>query len=230
MGRLTVTTFVSVDGVMQGPGGPDEDREGGFANGGWTVPHFDHDVGAVVTDLHQRADMLLLGRKTYEIFVAHWPHVSDDDPIAAKLNAMPKFVASRTLDTVDWNNATLIAGDVAETVAGVKVRGDEEILVVGSGNLVQTLVQGDLVDVFQVLVFPALLGEGKRLFADGTAPRDMRLVRTMSSPTGVLVNTYERGGPLTHGSFALDDDPSGAAHRGSPTSRAPWPATSQRDR
>ncbi|WP_433435594.1 dihydrofolate reductase family protein [Nonomuraea sp. CA-141351] len=199
MRKLTVTTFVSLDGVMQGPGGPDEDRDGGFEHGGWTVPHFDQHLMGVMTALVERGDALLLGRRTYEIFAAAWPLAPADDPIGAKLNSMPKYVASRTLDRVAWQNSTLLAGDAAEAVAELKRGGGGEIQVHGSGNLVQTLVEHDLVDEFHLLVFPVLLGSGKRLFAEGTIPAGLRLVDSATSGSGVIEATYERQGKVEYG-------------------------------
>ncbi len=203
MGKLAVGTFVTLDGVMQAPGGPDEDRDGGFEHGGWLVPLFDEDLGRISVEQTERAEALLLGRRTYEIFAAHWPRVADG-PIAAKLNAMPKYVASRTLEAVDWNNSTLIEGDVAEAVADLKARIDGEIQVIGSGDLIQTLLANDLVDAMTLWVFPVLLGTGKRLFAEGTRPLGLELTGTTTSSTGVAIQTYRRAGALSYGSFALD--------------------------
>jgi dihydrofolate reductase len=199
MGNLIVGTFVTVDGVMQAPGGPDEDREGGFEHGGWLAPHFDDKLGAFMDGLMSRADALLLGRKTYEIFAAYWPNVGDEDPMAKKLNSVAKYVASRTLDSVDWNNASLLRGDVAEEVARLKAEIDGEIHVTGSSNLIQTLLKHDLVDEFQLLVFPVVLGTGKRLFGDGTIPRGLRLAETQTSPSGVAIQRYERVGEPEYG-------------------------------
>jgi dihydrofolate reductase len=199
MGKLVVGTFVTADGVMQAPGGPDEDREGGFEHGGWLVPHFDDTLGRFMDELVGRADALLLGRKTYEIFAGYWPNAGPDDPMANKLNSVPKYVASRTLDSVGWNNSTLLGGDVAEDVAGLKARIDGEIHVTGSGDLIQTLLKNDLVDEFVLIVFPVVLGTGKRLFGDGTIPRSLRLTDTQTSPAGVSIQTYERVGEPEYG-------------------------------
>jgi len=199
MGTLTVGMFVTLDGVMQAPGAPDEDREGGFGHGGWTVPHFDDQLGEFMVELTGRTGALLLGRKTYEIFAASWPLVGDDDPIGAKLNTVPKYVASTTLRTADWNNTTLLTGDVAQEVRNLKQRLDTEIQVAGSGQLVQTLLRHELVDRLTLLVFPVLLGSGKRLFADGTVPTGLRLVDTATSGSGVVISTYERTGAPTYG-------------------------------
>jgi dihydrofolate reductase len=205
MRKLVVTESVSVDGVMQAPGGPNEDTDGGFAHGGWAAPHFDEELGGLAVEGALRPDALLLGRRTYEIFAAHWPRVTGDDPIAAKLNAMPKYVASRTLEAVEWNNSTLIQGDVAKAVAELKKGPDGEIRVYGSGNLVQTLLANDLVDELVLWVFPALLGEGKRLFGEGTRPAGLELAHAVTSGTGVAAHTYRRAGGVATGSFELDD-------------------------
>jgi dihydrofolate reductase len=205
MRKLVVGTFVTVDGVMQAPGGPDEDRDGGFEHGGWSVNYWDDFMGQTMDEQMKRGDALLLGRKTYDIFAAHWPQVADDDPAGAKLNSMPKYVASRTLSNVDWNNSTLLKGDVARAVADLKNEARGEIQVTGSGNLIQTLIEHDLVDQYVLWVFPVVLGAGKRLFADGVRPAGLKLVDTKTSSTGVSINTYERAGELQYGSFALDE-------------------------
>jgi dihydrofolate reductase len=204
MSKLIVQTFVSLDGVMQGPGGPEEDRSDGFARGGWLVPYFDEAMGRTMVDWTGRADAVLFGRKTYEILAGHWPRVGDDDPIAAKLNSVRKYVVSTTLDTVDWNNSTLIEGDVAAAVAELKRQPGGEIQVTGSGELIQTLMRHDLVDEYRLMIFPVLVGSGKRLFAGGTMPAALELVDTATSSTGVAIHTYRRAGELQHGSFALD--------------------------
>ena len=205
MSTLIVQTFVSLDGVMQGPGGPEEDRSDGFAHGGWLVPYVDEAIGRTIVDWTERADAVLFGRRTYEILAAHWPRVGDDDPIAAKLNRVRKYVVSTTLDTVDWNNSTLISGDVAGAVAELKRQPGGEIQVTGSGELIQTLMRHDLVDEYRVMVFPVLVGSGKRLFAGGTMPGALELVDAATSSTGVAIHTYRRAGELRSGSFALED-------------------------
>ena len=205
MGKLVVGTFVTLDGVMQAPGGPEEDRRGGFEHGGWLVPHFDEDLAPLAVEQTQRGDALLLGRVTYEIFAAYWPRVGDDNPIAAKLNAMPKYVASRTLESVEWNNSTLLEGDVATAVAELKRSAGGEIHVTGSGDLIQTLLANDLIDEFVIWVFPVLLGQGERLFAEGTIPAGLELTGTTTSGSGVVVHTYRRAGGVKTGSFALED-------------------------
>jgi dihydrofolate reductase len=201
MRKLLVTTFVSLDGVMQAPGGRDEDRDGGFEHGGWAVPHIDQHFIQLMTALISRAGALLIGRKTYDIFAASWPLAEVDDPIGAKMNSMPKYVASRTLDTVSWQNSTLLTGDVTEAVSKLKQGEGGEIQVHGSGELIQTLVEHDLVDEFDVLVFPVLIGSGKRLFAEGTIPAGLKLVDTTTLSTGVLVSTYARDGEVKYGAI-----------------------------
>jgi dihydrofolate reductase len=211
MRKIVVGTFLTVDGVMQAPGGPDEDREGGFPHGGWSVNYWDERMGQRITETTLRGGALLLGRKTYEIFAAHWPSVGGDDPIAAKLNSMPKFIASRTLDKVTWNNSTLIEGDVAEAVAALKEQPGDDIQVTGSGDLIQTLIRHELVDEYQLWVFPIVLGRGKRLFAGGAVPSALKLVDTQTSGTGVAIHTYERAGVIEYGSFEVDKEGEAAA-------------------
>jgi dihydrofolate reductase len=205
MRKLVIGTFLTVDGVMQAPGGPDEDREGGFEHGGWSVNYWDDVMGQRIMEQMVEAGALLLGRKTYEIFAAHWPRVEGDDPVAAKLNGLPKYVASRTLKEVTWNNSTLIGGDVAEAVGALKREAGGEIQVHGSGDLAQTLIERDLIDEFRLWVFPVVLGQGKRLFARGTVPAALTLVDTKTSSTGVGIHTYHRGGNIPYGSFAVDE-------------------------
>ena len=190
MRKLVVGTFLTVDGVMQGPGGPEEDREGGFEHGGWSFNYWDDAMGERSVQSTLRAGALLLGRKTYEIFASHWPHVSDEDPIAAKLNSVPKYVASRTLDEVTWTNSTLIEGDVAEAVARLKEEPGDEIQVTGSGELVQTLMEHDLVDEYRLMVHPIVLGSGKKLFRDRTTTTPMHLVDAKIITSGLIILTY----------------------------------------
>jgi dihydrofolate reductase len=207
MAKLVVGTFLTLDGVMQAPGGPGEDPDGGFEHGGWTVPYVNDEAGQLMTGWIEQATALLLGRKTYEIFAAYWPRFPDDQtPFASTLNSIPKYVASRTLDTVQWNNSRLIKGDVAEEIARLKLDTDGEIHVPGSGDLIQTLMKHDLVDEYRLWVFPVLIGKGKRLFAEGTIPGGLRLVDTRTSSTGVASHTYERAGELEYGSFALEEE------------------------
>jgi len=201
--RLTLTTFLSLDGVMQAPGGPAEDPSDGFALGGWLVPHASADMGD--PDWWTQADAFLLGRRTYDIFAGHWPQVTDaDDPVAAALNALPKYVASRTPRELDWNGATVLDGDVVEAVRELKARPGRELQVHGSGNLAQTLIANDLVDEYRLLTFPVVLGSGRRLFADGARPATLRLTSTATTSTGALVSTYEPAGGLERGSFGVE--------------------------
>ncbi|HEX6361205.1 dihydrofolate reductase family protein [Actinophytocola sp.] len=201
MRKLTAMSFVSLDGVMQAPGGPDEDRDDGFAHGGWAVPHFDQTMIDVIGEITARAGALLLGRRTYEIFAATWPLARPDDLIGAKLNAMPKYVASRTLDTVSWTNTTLLRGNAADLVRELKSTDGTEIQVHGSADLLQTLLRHDLVDQLEVFVFPVVVGTGKRLFGPGAIPSRLRLVKTTSFAGGVVANTYVRNGELEYGAM-----------------------------
>src|SRR6266511_324674 len=204
--KLIVQQFLTLDGVVQGPGVPDEDRSGGFDHGGWSVPYADDVFGQTVEDSIAAADGLLLGRKTYEIFAAYWPRVTDpDNRVAAMLNRMPKHVASRTLDTVEWNNSTLIKGDVAEGVARLKADPGRQLQVHGSADLAQTLMRHDLVDEYRLYFYPVVLGTGKRLFREGAVPAAMRLTETKRTSTGIVAHTYERAGKPEYGSFALDE-------------------------
>ena len=200
MSEILVTTFLSLDGVMQAPGGPDEDTSGGFDQGGWLVPFADEDMGRFVVEWIGRADGFLLGRKTYEIFAAHWPLATDpDDPVARALNTLPKYVASRTLERVEWNNSTLLRGDVVEEVRKLKNRPGREIQVHGSGGLAQTLIQNDLVDEYRLWSFPVILGRGRRLFGDGAVPATLALVDSRRTSTGVAIHTYRRAGEMRYG-------------------------------
>ena len=202
--RLTLHTFLTVDGVMQAPGGPAEDPSSGFEHGGWLVPYADDDMGATMVGWFEQADAFLLGRRTYEIFAAAWPTVTNpDDPIASKLNTLPKHVASRTLDEVSWSGARLLEGDVAEQVAALKRVPGRELQVHGSGQLAQTLMKHDLIDEYRLLIYPVLLGDGRRLFAEGTIPSALHLVDSRTTSSGVTLNTYESAGKPSYGSFEL---------------------------
>jgi dihydrofolate reductase len=204
--RLTLHTFLTLDGVMQAPGGPDEDPDGGFGHGGWSAPYDDEDFGAAMTGWFDRVDAFLLGRKTYQIFASHWPKVTDPgDPIASKLNTLPKYVASTTLQDVSWQNSSLLGGDVAAEVAKLKERPGGELQVHGSGQLAQTLIDHDLVDEYRLLTFPVHLGSGTKLFRDGVRPAAVRLTSTSSTSTGVIIATYVPDGPARYGSFGLED-------------------------
>jgi dihydrofolate reductase len=204
MPKLVTNTFTSLDGVMQAPGGPEEDPTGGFGLGGWSVNYWDEGMGERMGEFMGKPFAILLGRKTYEIFAAHWPHITDD-PTADVMNNAPKYVASRTLDKVEWKNSTLLEGDIATAVADLKKGSGPEIQVHGSGNLIQTLIEHDLIDEYRVWVFPLLLGNGKRLFAEGAVPAGLRLADSKVSSTGVIMTSYERAGDVETGSFALDE-------------------------
>ena len=207
MRNIVVGTFLSLDGVMQAPGGPEEDPTGGFVHGGWSVNYWDDLMGQYMDESIAKPFDLLLGRKTYEIFAAHWPHVTDD-PMATALNRATKYVVSTTLDKVEWRNSILIRPgerDVPDQIRRLKEQDGPEIQVHGSGQLIQTLLKHDLVDRYRLMIFPVLLGSGKRLFADGTIPAGLRLVETKTSTTGVIIAVYERAGGINYGSFALDE-------------------------
>lgn len=207
MRKLVAGTFVTLDGVMQAPGGPDEDRDGGFRHGGWLVPYFDERLLEIMTEWTTRAGAFLLGRKTYEIFAGSWPNATDPaDEIAAALNTRPKFVASRTLDHLTWNNSVLLKGDVAKEVAKLKAQDGDEIQVHGSGHLLQTLLKHDLIDTLRFWQFPVALGAGKRLFGEGTIPMSFRLVDTQLSAAGAVLHVYERAGNLKYGELEVGED------------------------
>jgi len=202
--ELTLTTFLTLDGVMQAPGGPGEDESGGFPHGGWVFPHVDPVFGETMLGIFANADAFLLGRATYDIFAAHWPRVTDaQDPVASALNTLPKHVASRTRKRFDWNGA-LHVGDVVSEVPSIKARYQRELQVHGSAGLCQTLIANDLIDEYRLLVFPVVLGTGKRLFGSGAVPATMSLVSSRTTSTGTVVNVYRRAGALKTGSFALD--------------------------
>ena len=204
--RLTATTFLTLDGVMQAPGGPEEDPSDGFEHGGWSFPYADEDFGRLVSGWFEQAEAFLLGRRTYETFAAFWPQVTEAaDPVASRLNTLPKYVASRTLETVSWRGAQLLHGDVAEAVARLKAQPGRELQVHGSGDLLQTLMAHDLVDEYRLFVYPVVLGSGRRLFNQGAPPRSLKLADATTTSTGVVVATYERGGPVVTGSFSVED-------------------------
>jgi dihydrofolate reductase len=192
---------MSLDGVMQAPGGPDEDPTGGFELGGWGASYFDDEMLGQVAE--SAPYELLLGRGTYEIFAAHWPY--DEGPIADQLNGTRKHVASTTLEGVDWNNSTLIRGDVADYVRKLKSQDGPEIQVHGSPGLIQTLLAHDLIDEYRLWIFPVVIGTGKRFFGDGTIPAALKLVDSKVSKTGVTINTYQRAGDVKSGSFEFDE-------------------------
>jgi dihydrofolate reductase len=191
MRKLIVNEFLSLDGVMQAPGAPDEDRSGGFAHGGWQMPYFDDVSAGIAFEGMKETGGYLFGRRTYEIMAAYWPSQPDDSPFAASLNNLPKYVASTTLnEPLEWKNSTLLQGDVAKAVAELKEQPGKNLVVLGSGELVQTLMENDLVDEYGLMINPIILGSGKRLFREGSGMRPLRLVRSTTSSTGVLVATY----------------------------------------
>jgi dihydrofolate reductase len=196
MRELIVTTFVTLDGVMQAPGGPGEDDSGGFTHGGWSVNHWDETMVQVMAETVSSAFDLLLGRRTYEIFAAYWPHASDDDG-AKPFNDATKYVASRGRPTLGWDRSVLIEGDAADGVAALKHGEGPELQVHGSGNLIQTLLRHGLVDRYRIWTFPLVIGSGKRLFADGTIPAGLTLIDSTVSTTGVVIATYEPGEAVT---------------------------------
>jgi dihydrofolate reductase len=205
MRPLVVTQFLTLDGVVQAPGGPEEDLSGGFAHGGWLVPHFDEAMADQMVAWFSSAQDFLLGRGTYEIFAAWWPKApTEDDPIARALNALPKHVASRTLRSVDWDGARLIEGDVVDAVRALTAQDGGELQVHGSAGLIQTLFAHDLVDELRVIVFPVMLGVGKRLFAEGTVPRTWRLTSSTVTGTGALIAAYQWSGAVDTGTMTPD--------------------------
>ena len=201
MRKLIATAMVSLDGVMQAPGGPQEDPTGGFAFGGWSFPYWDDDPGRDMRGLDGKDREIVLGRRTYEIFEAYWPYQPADNPIAQALNAARKHVASRTLKSLQWHNATLLRGDVVAAVAALKSEAGLDLQIIGSANLIQTLQSAALIDEYNVWTFPLVLGRGKRLFEAGARAGGLRLVATQASRTGVVMSTYVPAGEVPHGSF-----------------------------
>jgi dihydrofolate reductase len=201
MRKVIVQTFLTLDGVMQAPGGPEEDTSGGFSQGGWSVNYWDDRMGEVMGAAMGVPFDLLLGRKTYDIFSAYWPNASEEEG-AKPLNDATKYVASRSNPTLDWEKSVLISGDVADGVAALKKQDGPELQVHGSGDLVQTLLRSNLVDEFRLWVFPVVIGSGKRLFAEGTVPTGLKLADSIVSTTGVVMGTYLPTGEINLGSFA----------------------------
>lgn len=200
MRELIVNTFVTLDGVMQAPGGPEEDRDGGFEHGGWSFGYWDEPMQAEIGQLMSKPFDLVLGRRTYEIFAAHWP--DSEEPGAEPLNRATKHVASTTLETLDWENSELIEGEVPDGVRALKGEDGPELQVHGSANLIQTLLEHGLIDELRLYVFPVVLGTGKRLFDGGTVPDGLQLVDSKASTTGVIMATYRPGAEIKYGSFA----------------------------
>jgi dihydrofolate reductase len=195
MRKIIVLTFITLDGVMQGPGGPTEDTSGNFTYGGWTVPYFDDFLGQVMTGQMSRPFDLLLGRKTFEIFASYWPH--QESPI----NEATKYVVSNTLTKHEWNKTIFLNKPIVDEIKKLKQQDGPELQVHGSGNLIQMLLKYDLVDEFWLKIFPVTLGMGKCLFGEGTLPASYTLVESKSSPSGVMVATFKRAGEVKTGSF-----------------------------
>jgi dihydrofolate reductase len=205
MGKLIVTEFVALDGVAQAPGAPDEDRDGGFTHGGWQAPLVDQESGAVIFEQARSMDALLLGRRTYEIFAGYWPSAPQEIPFTGLLNGIRKCVASRTLTgPLAWQESALLADDLAESVSALKERHDE-VHVIGSLNLLQSLLRFRLVDRVNLWLYPVLLGSGKKVFADGTVPTALRLIESVTYPSGTLHLTYETAGVPTYDNLAIAD-------------------------
>jgi dihydrofolate reductase len=203
--KLTTTTFVSVDGVMQGISRRDEDRGGGFNRGGWTTPLWDNEARTYVNEVYQRADAFLFGRRTYEIFAGSWGAVADPgiNPIAKALNTMPKYVASTTLTDPQWAGTTVLSGEVAAAVGELKAKPGGELQVHGSGTLIRWLLDNDLVDEMNLLTFPAVVGQGTRLFPDTGPDTALELVESRATPNGVLIQVYRPAGRLQYGEEPL---------------------------
>ena len=202
MRKIIAATFVSLDGVMQAPGGPEEDPVGGFKFGGWTFHYFDEVAGTAMEELFSKPFDLLLGRRTYDIFAAYWPY--QKDPIADAFNPATKYVATHRPDTLTWQNTQSLGPDVVARLKELKQEEGPDLLIQGSGNLIQTLLANGLIDEIRLMIFPLLLGKGKRLFGDGAMPAAFKLAKLQASTTGVIMATYERGGEIKTGSFAME--------------------------
>lgn len=205
MRKIVATTFISIDGVMQAPGGPTEDPSGGFQFGGWQAPHFDEALGVALGEVFSKPFDLLLGRKTYDIFAAYWPFVGKDDPLGPIFDRITKYVATRTPDrTLGWQNSQTLGTDIVATLNKVKQSDGPDMLVQGSSDLIQTLLANDLIDDFTLVVIPVVLGKGKRLFGDGAQPVGMQLVSSQTTPAGVIVVKYRPDGEVKIGDFSLE--------------------------
>ena len=201
MRKLIASTFASLDGIMQAPGGPEEDPTGGFTLGGWMFSYGDESMDLSGSGFDGKDCELVLGRRTYQIFEAYWPYQPVGHPIAKTLNAAKKYVASRTLTMLDWNNSTLFRGDVVSAIIALKAQPGPDLQMIGSGNLIQTLQAASLIDEYNVWTFPVVLGRGKRLFSELARPTALRLVRSKVSITGVVMSTYVPSGDIQPGSF-----------------------------
>ena len=204
--KLTTTTMISVDGVMQGLGGPDEDRSGGFERGGWVTPYADAEGLAVISEIYQRADAFLFGRRTYEIFAGSWGTWDDpgDSPIWTALNTRPKYVASTTLSDPRWANTTVLSGEIAAGVGELKAKPGGELQVHGSGKLIRSLFEADLIDEMNVLTFPVVVGQGARLFPETGPDRALELVESRTTPGGITIQVYRPAGRPQYGTAAPD--------------------------
>jgi dihydrofolate reductase len=204
--KLTTTTFVSVDGVMQGPGGPTEDRSGGFERGGWLVPHFDEETGQFMDQLFRRVDAFLLGRRTYEIFAGSWGKMADpgENPVAVGFNTLPKYVASTTLTDPEWANTTVLSDDIAAAVQELKAQPGRELQVHGSGTLIRWLLENDLVDELNLIIFPVIVGDGRRLFPDKGRDTRLELVEARTTPSGVAIQVYRTAGRPEYGTAEVE--------------------------
>jgi dihydrofolate reductase len=200
MRKIIVLSFISLDGVMQAPGGPEEDESGNFKNGGWSFPYFDEFFGKVMGEQMGHPFDLLLGRKTYEIFASYWPQHNDEG--GQGINAATKYVVSHSPKKYDWEKTVVLEGDVVSAVKKLKAQDGPELQVHGSGNFIQTLLKNDLVDELWLKICPLTLGPGKRLFAEGTIPAAFKLTKSSVSPLGVIIANYERSGEIKTGSFA----------------------------
>ncbi len=205
MRKLVATTSVSLDGVMQAPGAPEEDPASVFAFGGWAFPYWDESLDLTERGFEGKDREIVLGRKTYEIFAGFWPYLPPDNPNAQSMNGARKYVASRTLKTLQWENSVLLEGDVVEAVAALKAQPGHDLQIVGSGNLIQSLQAASLIDEYIIWTFPVLLGCGKRLFETTVKPGALRLIGARVSATGVVMSTYESAGEIAMGSFAPDE-------------------------
>jgi dihydrofolate reductase len=197
MRKIIVLSFITLDGVMQGPGGPTEDTSGSFTYGGWTVPYFDDFLGKIMGEQMGRPFDLLLGRKTFEIFASYWPHQEGENPI----DEATKYVASNTLTTHEWKRSVFLKGNVVDEIKKLKQQDGPDLQVHGSGNLIQTLLEHDLVDEFWLKIFPVIIGKGQHLFAEGAMPAAFKLQESKTSPSGVIVASYIRAGEVQTGSF-----------------------------
>lgn len=206
MRKITAATFVSLDGVMQAPGGPPEDPTGGFAFGGWVAPHFDEKLGSVMGAVFEKPFDLLLGRKTYDIFAAHWPYAPEGDPIGVAFDKATKYVATRNPDfKLSWQNSESLGSDVVASLKKIKQSDGPDILIQGSSNLIQTLLKENLIDELTLIIAPVILGKGKRLFGEGATPAGLKLVSSTTTGTGVVVATYVQDGEVKTGDFSYQD-------------------------